>query len=318
MAGVSFDYAGYPITAGIIASWNIVSVVAEFTLLTSIYKDFQDLASKPWEIEAEKKKRKWYSKFTGSYSGWMYYLRHQVRNAGLGLAFLYMTVLGFDNITWAFSLKQCVSETILGFLLGASALVGIAGSLVYPHLKKCLGNVERGGIFGMLCLVSSLSLCVVSVWLPGSPFDPEAKVANQSDVNVTDIFKKCDDDGDDEHIMTSVIVLLAGIISARFGLWISDLSITQIMQENVEESKRGVIGGVQNSFNSFFNMIKFCLVLLMPTENMFGILVVLSFIFICFGAISLTSYAVKEDKLSSPCCKSKYKPTETEDHPVET
>ena len=170
----------------------------------------------------------------------------------------------------------------------------------------------------MLCLVSSLSLCVVSVWLPGSPFDPEAKVANWSDVNVTDIFKKCDDDGDEKHIMTSVIVLLAGIISARFGLWISDLSITQIMQENVEESKRGVIGGVQNSFNSFFNMIKFCLVLLMPTENMFGILVVLSFIFICFGAISLTSYAVKEDKLPSPCCKSKYKPTETEDHPVET
>ena len=155
LAGVSFDYAGYPITAGIIATWNIVSVVVEFTLLTSIYKDFEDLARKTWEVKAEEEKRKWYSKFTGSYSGWSFYLRHKVRNAGLGLAFLFMTVLGFDNITWAFSLKQCVSETVLGFLLGASALVGIAGSLVYPHLKKCLGNVERGGIFGMLCLVCS-------------------------------------------------------------------------------------------------------------------------------------------------------------------
>ena len=113
--------------------------------------------------------------------------------------------------------------------------------------------------------------------------------------------------------LTSVAVMLAGIIAARFGLWIADLSVTQIIQENVEESKRGVFGGVQDSLNSSLNMIKFCLVLIMPQENMFGILIVLSFIFICFGAISLTSYAVKEGKLS--CChKSQYSPARTEDH----
>jgi len=28
----------------------------------------------------------------------------------------------------------------------------------------------------------------------------------------------------------------------RFGLWVADLSITQIFQENVEESQRGVLG----------------------------------------------------------------------------
>ena len=50
--------------------------------------------------------------------------------------------------------------------------------------------------------------------------------------------------------MTSVSVLLTGIILARFGLWITDLSITQIVQENVQENKRGIIGGVQNSLDS--------------------------------------------------------------------
>ena len=71
-----------------------------------------------------------------------------------------------------------------------------------------------------------------------------------------------------------------------------------LLQENVEESRRGLIGGVQNSLCSSLNMLKFILVLVMPQENMFGILFILSFTFIGFGALSLTSYALKEDKLT--------------------
>lgn len=33
------------------------------------------------------------------FNGWKTYMRHKVARAGIGLAFLYMTVLGFDNIT---------------------------------------------------------------------------------------------------------------------------------------------------------------------------------------------------------------------------
>ena len=40
------------------------------------------------------------------YQGWLTYMKHPVRNAGLGLAFLYMTVLGFDSITWSYCLLQ--------------------------------------------------------------------------------------------------------------------------------------------------------------------------------------------------------------------
>ena len=32
--------------------------------------------------------------------GWKEYFQHSVRYAGIGLALLYMTVLGFDNITY--------------------------------------------------------------------------------------------------------------------------------------------------------------------------------------------------------------------------
>jgi iron-regulated transporter 1 len=48
---------------------------------------------------------------------WQSYFCHSVRNAGLGLAFLYMTVLGFDNITYGYCMSQCVNETVLGALV---------------------------------------------------------------------------------------------------------------------------------------------------------------------------------------------------------
>ena len=48
-------------------------------------------------------------------------------------------------------------------------------------------------------------------------------------------------------------------------------------------------------------MIKFCLVLILPQEEMFGFLVILSFLFICFGAISLATYVCKEQRTRCPC-----------------
>ena len=316
LAGILFSYTTYAVTAVVIAAWNIVSVVAEYLLLISIYNQFGNLSKKKANNEESKPQGHLFSKLTGSYEGWKYYFCHKVRNAGLGLAFLYMTVLGFDSTTWAYSLLQCVPESVLGVLIAGSALVGIAGSLMFPVARRCLGNTERSGVMGMLCLVSALSLCVVSIWLPGSPFDPY-HVPDDRDYNVTrnstDIIdNKCHSDATRPDI-TSVSVMLAGIIAARFGLWLSDLSVTQIIQENVEERKRGAIGGVQTSLNSSLNLIKFCLVLIMPHQEMFGILIILSFIFICFGAISLTSYAVKEGKLSCCCQKSDYSPAKTEE-----
>merc|ERR1719429_289611 len=75
----------------------------------------------------------------------------------------------------------------------------------------------------------------------------------------------------------SVSILLVGLISARFGLWVTDLSITQIIQERVEEEKRGIIGGVQNGMNALMDSIKFALVISLPNEETFGYLIIASF-----------------------------------------
>ena len=52
--------------------------------------------------------------------GWRSYWRHPVREAGLGLALLYMTVLGFDTITWGYCRwisRCCYSCAIINHVL---------------------------------------------------------------------------------------------------------------------------------------------------------------------------------------------------------
>ena len=74
-------------------------------------------------------------KFREVFSSWELFLRHPVRNAGFGLSCLYLTVLGFDSITTGYCLHLCVPASLLGGLMGASAFVGILGSISFPYLR---------------------------------------------------------------------------------------------------------------------------------------------------------------------------------------
>ena len=182
--------------------------------------------------------------------GWKLYFTHPVCLAGLGLSSFYMTVLGFDNITYGFCLSQCVSESLLGALVGVSAVVGIGGSLTYPVLRNKLG-LNKTGMVGFISVIAALTPCVVSIWLDGSPFDPfyfRVSEIREPTVNFalmpdisgppTTVVNSWDDEATATNYdigcyvtsMLSVSVLLSGIIFARFGLWISDLTITQNLQ----------------------------------------------------------------------------------------
>ena len=187
--GALMDLLGYKWTGLFIAAWNVASVLAEYTLLELIYRKYPALAKKindeykpvdkgdnsadaPQPRKEEKSPAKTVDEILkplkDSYQAWKVYFTHPVRNAGLGLALLYMTVLGFDSITHGYILTQGVSNTVVGLLAAFSAVVGILGSLAYPHIKKRIG-LERTGLIGMFFLVSTSSLAVVSIFLRGSP-----------------------------------------------------------------------------------------------------------------------------------------------------
>lgn len=80
-------------------------------------------------------------------------------------------------------------------------------------------------------------------------------------------------------------------IYSLLGLWMADLSVNQIFQEEVEESWRGRINGVQHALNMTMDLLKYGLVILLPSAETFGLLVLASFIFICSG-LSYSSYCM--------------------------
>ena len=76
----------------------------------------------------------------------------------------------------------------------------------------------------------------------------------------------------------------------------ADLVVTQLFQENVPELERGIVNGVQNSLNMLMDMIKNALVIALPRVETFGILIILSFIFIVSAGGLFVGHVVKNDK----------------------
>ena len=127
-------------------------------------------------------------------------------------------------------------------------VAGVLGSISFPFLRKKFG-LTRTGLVGMFSLLITLTMSLVSIWVEGSPFQPDyfTSAANTTS-NSSDYTLQCspsnssaefDDIGfSPSKSFWSVGLLLTGIIMARFGLWVSDLTINQQLQENVEEEHR--------------------------------------------------------------------------------
>lgn len=157
--------------------------------------------------------------------------------------------------------------------------------------------------------------CVTSIWLPGSPFTlanklfktginhciennspvtgpvPVMKTANNIsatepyDASLLLIDSLCLD-------YTSIVTLLTGIALSRFGLWLTDLAIHQIIQETVPEKKRGAIAGAQSSLNYFFDTIKYAAVIYLSDVSHYGYLVMISTVAVIAAFCLNTVYTI--------------------------
>merc|ERR1719158_2616569 len=307
VAGQLFTFFGFGYTGIIIAGWNLVSVCLEYLLLALIYKKYPALSNKrikgaESDDDDEDDESDDSNPLQEALTGWRTYLTHPVMKAGVGLACLYMTVLGFDNITYGYCLMQGVPHAVLGVLVGVSALVGVAGSLAYPVLRNRVG-IERTGLLGMFLLITCSSLAVISAFLPGSPMDLSILVSqvstpimdNQTSNYSVEVVEVTSERNWTEPEFwceyASVLVFLTGIILARFGLWVVDLTINQLLQEKVAEDVRGVVNGVQDSLNNTLDLLKCVLVIILPAQETFALLIFASFISVNFGWLMYALYS---------------------------
>jgi len=170
---------------------------------------------------------------------WREYFRQPVAMAGLGFALLHLNALTLGGLmTGALVWRGMRLETV-GMWRGASAAVGLVGTVLYLHASKRVSQVALGlwsVTYQFVCLsVSLASFLVVS------------------------------------HYNWSMAMLLTGVCASRVGLWVFDISVTQLMQEFVPARVRGSVGGTQQSLNALFQLLSFALGLLFPDPRQFPI-----------------------------------------------
>ncbi|XP_077175563.1 ferroportin [Paroedura picta] len=376
------------IGCGFISGWNLMSMCVEYLLLWKVYQKTPALAHKASgkmdesELKQLNNPKEGESKanegvkliegkdlsifepqqeaevsfcsrvaepFITFRDGWVAYCNQSVFLAGLGLAFLYMTVLGFDCITTGYAYTQGLSGSTLSLLMGASAVTGIMGTVAFTWLRRRCGLVRTGIISG-IAQFASLVFCVLSVFMPGSPLDlsvspftdisarlfessplptmaPEPVLPEVPFTTVMPVLANASAfvNGSDPGVtpnsmpLVSVSLLFTGVIAARIGLWSFDLTVTQLLQENVIESERGIINGVQNSMNYLMDLLHFIMVILAPNPEAFGLLVLISVSFVAMGHVMYFRFAQKTLGSSVfQCCSRELKAGANDPSPSDT
>jgi iron-regulated transporter 1 len=117
-----------------------------------------------------------------------------------------------------------VEELYIGVGKACMALVGILSTFVYSwHVKRF--GIDRTGLHAAVALAVLLIPSLISVFI--------------------------------KDWTVSAILLVVGVVISRIGLWVFDMSITQIQQETVPEDERGTVGLVQNSTQQLMFLIHF-------------------------------------------------------------
>jgi solute carrier family 40 (iron-regulated transporter), member 1 len=192
--GFILRFGGYRLACLVIVGWNMLSWVAERHLLTTLYAQVDDLRRRSRDdgVEAEVdslsgkvveeeievlleentqrvggRAMALLKRMRRSLSA---YHRQAVYPAAFGLALLYMTVLGFDGLAISYGKSLGVADDVLGVFRSAGSVMGILGACSYTLVERRMG-VRKTGFVGLAIQHLALWLCVVSVWLPGSPFD---------------------------------------------------------------------------------------------------------------------------------------------------
>jgi iron-regulated transporter 1 len=169
--------------------------------------------------------------WTGILSEWCksfkIYMQQPVALAGIALALLFCNGLNFGNgIMTAHLLFSGMDLETIGIVRGVSSAIGLLGTCVY-HLSIRHLSLKMTGMWSVTYQCSCLAVALLSVFTYSGT--------------------------------TSLVLLIGGVCASRIGLWVFDIAVTQMQQEQIPDHVRGCVGGVQQSLNAFFTLIPFVL-----------------------------------------------------------
>jgi len=254
-----YDLRGAAILVGAL---NVSALIVEYICTAKIYHNVPDLALKT-EPKLQKKERIEDGSSTRTPTddprleksdpdtlhskrrllevpeGLRIYFSQSVCWAGFSLALLYLNVvLTFGGIMTAYLVWRGMKLEVIGLWRGVASAAGLAGTFVYHFMAKKFGLVEIG-MTSVFFQFACLSSCYISLFI----------------VDRT----------------TSFVMLIGGVCFSRIGLWVFDISVTQLMQEHIPAPIRGLVGGVQKSLNAFFTIVAYSIGLFLSDPEDFYI-----------------------------------------------
>lgn len=173
------------------------------------------------------------------------YVQQSIFLGGFSLSLLYLNILSFGALMTAYLVWRGLSYETIGTLRGISAIIGLMGTIAF-RISSRKHSLSFTGAWSIIFQFSCLSICYASLY-----------VSNDT---------------------LSMGMLIIGVIASRIGLYVFDLTITQLMQQMIPENIRGVVGGVQKSLNSMFDLTTYGLGLIFADPNEFYILVATGYI----------------------------------------
>ncbi|KAK1284392.1 Solute carrier family 40 member 1 [Acorus calamus] len=296
-SGFIISFISLKASAIILALWNIMSVWLQYWLLASVYNGIPALSesserrsarlvsSGPLESQSvieeygrlsDNEGRNlgsegagWTRKIIEQISkihfidAWVVYLKQEVVLPGVALALLYFTVLSFGTLMTAALEWKGIPAYIIGIARGVGAVVGISATLLYPVVHSYILTL-RTGLWSIWGQWGCLLVCVASVWV--------------------------------QNGFISAWMLMGGVALSRLGLWMFDLSVMQQMQDEVPESDRCIVGGVQNSLQSMLDLLTYIMGIIISNPEDFGQLIIMSFLLVTSAAVLYTVHIYRVRK----------------------
>ncbi|KAI4302669.1 hypothetical protein MLD38_038389 [Melastoma candidum] len=96
--------------------------------------------------------------------------------------------------------------------------------------------------------------------------------------------------------LVSAYMLMGGVAASRLGLWMFDLAVIQLMQDEVPESDRMIVG-VQNALQSFLDVMGYVMGIIVSNPEDFWKLILLSFAASDMAAVLYTVHVYLEKLL---------------------
>jgi iron-regulated transporter 1 len=152
-----------------------------------------------------------------------------------------------------------------GLWRGISSAMGLFGTLMYHCSTKRTG-VQTTGAWSIVWFFTCLTLACSSFIGLNMP--------------------KEENEGNSAWWSKTCIYLLVGSAAlSRIGLWVFDMSVTMLYQELTPDGVRAMVGGTQESLNSFFSVASGCLGLIFRKPQEFWIVATAGYL--CIGMAML-------------------------------